>query len=176
MFFFRKEGKKMKKIGVGILFCLILLLAACSNDDTSVGNSKGFKVGNISTSEFKDNEKYFLVIPLEWNGDNPVTIESVELIKENEKIVNLDNDRINYVFYGADANKKTGLYKREEIGDIEEIKGFKVDGKSTLVLEITLNNIIKDSNRGMKIKYTINGEEKEQLIESPMIQNLRTKK
>lgn len=160
----------MKKIG--LIFTLMFLLVGCSNTSEK---GEEFKLGNISTTEFKDNEKYFLVIPLEWNGDNPVTIESVELIKENEKIVNLDNDRINYVFYGADANKKIGVYQREEIGDIEEINGFEVDGKSTLVLEITLNNIIKDSNRGMKIKYLVGEEEKEQIIESTTIENLRTK-
>lgn len=162
----------MRKIG--ILFSLIFLLTACSNDD-GVENLKGFSIGNITTSEFVDDKTYFLVIPLEWNGDDSVIIETVELIKQDEKAVNVDNDRVNYVFYGADVNKETGVYQREDIGEVEDINGFKVDDKSKLVLKIALTDVVSDSNRKMRVKYTIDEKPKEQIIESTMIQKLRTK-
>lgn len=161
----------MKKFGT--LFILVILLVGCSNLG---GKSSGeFTVGNISTSEFEDNEKYFLVIPLEWDGEDSAKIEAVELIKEDEELVNVDNDRINYVFYGADVNTKTGVYQRGELGATEEIDGFEVEGESRLVLEITLMDVLSDSNRRIKIKYMVGGEEKEQVIESSMIESLRTK-
>lgn len=164
----------MKKIG--FLFALIFLLVGCSNTSGEGENSEGFKLGNISTSEFKDNESYFIVMPFEWNGEDSVSIEAIEMIKDKEEPVNVDNDRIIYEFHGADVNKKTGVYERESIGDVEDIRGFEVEGESRLVLEVSLTNVIRDSTRKIKIKYLVGEEKKEQIIESTTIENLRTKK
>ncbi|GGO00953.1 hypothetical protein [Saccharibacillus kuerlensis] len=160
----------MKKIS--FLLILILLLTGCS----SIGeeNSNGFKIGSLSTQEFEDNEKYFIIMPIEWTGKNSATIKSIELVKQNEEPVNLD-DRIDYVFHGADALKGIGVYPREDIGEIKDLKGFKVKGESRVVLEISMTNVRPDSNRSLKIKYLVGGEEKEQVIKSAMIENLRTK-
>ena len=144
----------MKKIG--LLFTLMFLLVGCSNISEK---GEEFKLGNISTPEFKDNENYFIVMPLEWNGEDSVSIESVEIIKDKEEPVNVDNDRINYEFFGADVNKKTGVYAREDIGNIEDIKGFEVEGESKLVLGISITNVIPDSTRKIKIKYLLGEEE-----------------
>lgn len=163
----------MKRIG--ILFTLMFLLVGCSNTGGEGENSEEFKLGDISTSEFKDNESYFIVMPFEWNGEESVSIEAIEMIKDDEEPISVDNDRIIYEFYGADANKKTGVYERESIGDIEDIGGFEIEGESRLVLEVSLTNVIPDSTRKIKIKYLVGEEKKEQIIESTTIENLRTK-
>lgn len=160
---------------IGILFTLMFLLVGCSNTGGEGEHSEEFKLGDISTSEFKDNESYFIVMPLEWNGEESVSIEAIEMIKDDEEPINVDNDRIIYEFYGADANKKTGVYERESIGDVEDIGGFEIEGESRLVLEVSLTNVIPDSTRKIKIKYLVGEEKKEQIIESTTIENLRTK-
>lgn len=149
------------------------MLVGCSNTNEK---EEVFKLGNISTSEFEDNENYFIVMPFEWNGEDSVSIEAIEIIKDKEDAVNVDNDRIIYEFYGADVNKETGVYGRESIGDIEDIKGFEVEGESKLVLEVSLANVVPDSTRKIKVKYVVGEVEKEQIIESTTIENLRTKK
>lgn len=160
----------MKKIA--FLFALILLLVGCSS--TEKENSSGLKVGNMSTSSFADNKKYFIITYFEWVGEKSAKIESIELIKQGERPVTVDEDRISYTFYGADPYKAIGIYQREQIGEVEDIEGFEVQGESKLILEVVLTNVKADSNRKMKINYIAGGEKKEQIIESTMIANLRT--
>lgn len=155
-----------------VLLLLFLFLFGCSDTDKKISNE--FKIGNISTQNFQNDTKYFLVLPFEWNGKNAANIESIELIKEDDQPLQADADRIFYTFYGADSSKATGVYQREEIGDVEDINGFEVEGESRVVLEVSLKDVKPDSDRRMKIKYSIEGKEKEQMIKSPMIEQLRT--
>lgn len=111
---------------------------------------------------FKDNESCFIVIPFEWNDEDSMSIEAIEIIKDKEEPVNIDNDRIIYELCGTDVNKKTGVYERESRGAVEDIKGFEVKGESRLVLEVSLINAIPDFTRKVKIKYLAGEKKKEQ--------------
>lgn len=162
----------MKKIMM--LAILLLLLGACSGNNENSNSMGEFSIENISTSEFEKNETYFIVMPLSWSGDGPAIIDSVELIKQGNEPLSLDADHIAYEFMGASADKDAGVYAREEIGEVEEIEGFEVIDEATLVLEISMSDVSENPERKMKINYTVDGEEKEQIIESTTFENFRT--
>ena len=160
----------MKK--ASLFTALILLLAGCSGAGGNHSNT--FKWGDLSISEFENQENYFIVAPFEWMGKEPAVIESVELVAQGEAPIDTEDGRVQYTFYGADPSKGIGVYAREDLGDLDEIRGFEVEGESRLVLEISLEHVQPDPNRRMKIKYTVDGKEHEQILESPMIEQLRT--
>ncbi len=162
----------MKKIMM--LAVLLLLLGACSGNNENSTTPGEFSIENISTSEFENNETYFIVTPLSWSGDNPAIIDSVELIKQENEPLSLNADRIAYEFMGASLDKVAGVYAREDIGEVDEIEGFEITDKATLVLEISMSDVSEDPERKMKINYTVDGEEQEQIIESTTFENFRT--
>lgn len=157
-----------------ILFVLLLLMGACSGNDENSSNSGEFSIENISTAEFENNESYFIVMPLNWSGDNPATIKSVELINQENEPLTLDTDHIAYEFSGASKDKRSGVYAREDVGEIQEIEGFEVTDEATLVLEISISDVSEDLERRLRITYSVDGDEQEQVIESSTFQNLRT--
>ena len=154
------------------------IISACSNSEGATNSEKtesgDFTVENISTSSLASGEKYFFVIPFEWSGKEPAEINSIELLDNNEPIT--PESGISYTFYGGNSDKKTGVYQRETIGEKEEIKGFEIKDKATLILETTLTNVDTNENRKIKINYQINGQEKEQIITSSTFKNLNTEK
>ncbi|NGZ77261.1 hypothetical protein [Saccharibacillus alkalitolerans] len=151
---------------------LIFLLAGCSRAGGEYANE--FKLGNMSTSTFENDKNYFIVTTFEWMGKNPATIESMELVKKDGTPITVESDRIRYAFHGADPKKAVGVYQRENLGNLEEIQGFEVEGESRLVLEVSLNHVQPASDRRIKITYTSGGKKREQLLESTTIEQLTT--
>ncbi|KOO51061.1 hypothetical protein AMD00_00670 [Viridibacillus arvi] len=117
-----------------------------------------------------------MVSAIEWTGKNPAVINSLELIKEDGKPVLFEDDGISYKFYGADSQKSEGTYTFDNIGDLKDIEGLKVKGKGKIVIGMTLGKVTKDSNRKLKVNYTINGKVREQIILSHTYKELSTRK
>lgn len=142
-----------------------------SNEDL---NSTGeFTIANLSSGPFHSNETYYIVLPLTWNGNSTATIKEVELVKENEQSLQT-TDGISYRFYGGNATKKSGVYARNQIGKTFDIHDFVIEDESSLILEALLKNVVPDKTRAIKIRYSVNGEEKEQLLAAGIIQGLET--
>ncbi|OWA35480.1 hypothetical protein B9G55_12635 [Saccharibacillus sp. O16] len=155
-----------------LFFILFLLLVGCSRAGEEHSNK--FKLGNLDTSVFSNQKNYFIVTPFEWVGKKPVTIESVELVTKDDMSINAEQAPIRYTFYGADPKKGVGIYQRDDLGDLEDIQGFELKGEGRLVLKVSMNEVRPDPNRRIKIKYIIGQKKHEQLLESNMIEQLRT--
>ncbi|WP_169786288.1 hypothetical protein [Viridibacillus arvi] len=128
------------------------------------------------TESLNEDETYYMVSAIEWTGKNPAVINSLELIKEDGKPVLFEDDGISYKFYGADSQKSEGTYTFDNIGDLKDIEGLKVKGKGKIVIGMTLGKVTKDSNRKLKVNYTINGKVREQIILSHTYKELSTRK
>lgn len=156
----------------GLMMILIFLLVGCSRGDEDHSNE--FKAGNLSTSVLAHQKNYFIAMPFEWMGKDTVTIESVELVTNSEQPINAEQDGIRYAFYGADPQKAVGVYQREDLGDLEEVQGFEIEGESRLVLKVSLNQVHADPDRRIKVIYKRGEKTYEQLVESTTVEELRT--
>ncbi|MFE6170407.1 hypothetical protein ACFVP8_21390 [Viridibacillus arvi] len=135
-----------------LLILFLLLLTACSKS---------------SSGEFLTTNMY----------TNPAIINSsLELIKEDGKPVLFEDDSISYQFYGADSQKSEGTYTLDNIGDLKDIECIKIKGKGKIVIGMTLGKVTKDSNRKLKVNYTINGKIREQIILSDTYKEISTTK
>lgn len=145
--------------------------AAIAGKDAN--NSGMFTIENISAGPFLANETYYIVVPIVWDGNSPATIDSIELIKENQQSLTT-SDGISYSFYRADSMKNSGVYGRDQIGEIDDIHGVVIEDESSLILEVSLKNVVPDKTRTLKISYSVDGEDKEQLLVAGVIQGLGT--
>ncbi|AKG04015.1 hypothetical protein AAV35_003890 [Salimicrobium jeotgali] len=171
----------MKKVLFAFVVLLTLcIVSACSESESStkkneISKNGEFSIENISASSLSSGEKYFFVIPIKWSGNKTAKIASVEMINREESVHS--DDGINYNFYGGKADKKTGVYERDDIGEKEEIEGFEIDDKASLILETSLKNHVEtNKNRKIQITYDVNGQERDQIISSSTFENLSTEK
>ncbi|PBB06309.1 hypothetical protein [Salimicrobium humidisoli] len=163
----------MKKV----LFAFAVLLPLCivsACSESEISNNGEFSIENISASSLSSGEKYFFVVPIKWSGNETAKIVSVEMINGEEPVHS--DDGINYKFYGGKPDKKTGVYERDSIGEKEEIEGFEINDKASLILETSLNNVEMNKNRKIQITYDVNGQERDQIISSSTFENLSTEK
>lgn len=162
----------MKKLllCISVLFFSFILLGCNEQKKTVTGE---FLLGNFGFS-LKSNEIYHLVVPIEWTGESPVTIKSIELIKKDEKPITYKEDGIKYEIFGADPLKQTGVYGDRDIGDIQNLNNFEINGKGKIVLKLTTANVKKDSDRRVKISFNVNGEESETIVEWNTLEQFST--
>lgn len=161
----------MKKL----LLCLSILFAlftviGCSEKDKEVTGE--FVLGNFGF-DFKANETYHLVVPIEWTGESPVTIKSIELIKREEKPVNYEEDGIRYEIFGADPLKKSGIYGRSDVGDLKNIQDLEINGEGKIVLKLSMGDVKEDSERRVKINFISDGEKNEKIVVWKTIEQLK---
>ncbi|WP_079707706.1 hypothetical protein [Paraliobacillus ryukyuensis] len=152
------------------IFILLIFFVGCSNQNGQVSNGE-FSIGNVSSSELEQGKEYFIVMPFEWSGKQPVKIKSINIMENDTPITS--EAGIAYKFYVGDQSKKTGVYMREDIGEKEPIDGFKIKDSNTLILELSLSSVQSNPNRALSIKYIENGEEKEQTLQSSLLSNLK---
>lgn len=162
----------MKKLllFISILFFLFTVVG-CSEQEKDVTGE--FLLGNFGF-DLKSNETYHLVVPIEWTGESSVTIESIELIKRDENPITYEDDGIKYEIFGADPLKQSGVYGDRDIGDIESINNFEINGKGKIVLKFSTENVKKDSDRRVKISFNVNGEESEEIVEWKTLEQFST--
>lgn len=167
-----REMKKMKKkllYIIGLFF--LALVGACSEQEET--SKDEFLLGNFGFSP-SSNATYNLVVPIEWTGESPVTINSIELIKKDGNAIAYEEDGLKYEFFGAAPLKQTGVYGDRDIGDIKSINNFDLNGKGKIVLKLSTKNVKKDSDRRVKINFNVNGEESERIVEWKTIEQFST--
>ncbi len=153
------------------LLCL-LLLVGCSEKEEDV--SEEFLLGNFGFT-FNENETYHIVVPIEWTGKDPVNLKSLELIKGDDEPVTFEEDGLNYEFFGADPLKTTGIYGESDIGELKNLNNLLIDGEGKLVLKLETSKVQADSERRVKIKYSVNNEEREKIVEWKTLEQITTK-
>lgn len=153
----------MKKLWALSSILFIFILAACSDsEDVENAESGEFFLDNIYMDSVEANSTYSMIHEIEWTGEETVTINSFDLVKENHEPVTFDEDGVAYEVYGADPLKQAGVYAEgHDIGAVEEIRGYEIDEAGKIVLVLKLGEVSEDPHRAAKINYTINGKEKE---------------
>lgn len=161
----------MNKLRISLFFVLALVVGCSQQLNTKNGK---FLLGNFG-SDFQNNETCYLVVPIEWTGESAIKIKSIELIKREEKPITYEEDGINYEFFGADPLKKSGIYNNDSnIGDLKPINNFKIKGKGKIVLKLTMKDVKEDNKRRVKIKFNVNGNESENVVEWKTFEKLYT--
>ncbi|MCK6207047.1 hypothetical protein KZX50_16510 [Bacillus infantis] len=163
----------MKKLIVLPNILTAILLSACSE---SKNTPKGeFLLGNLYADLIESGETYYMVLPIEWTGDEPADITSVELVKEDGDPVTFEKDGIAYEFHGADPLKQTGLYSGEhDIGRIENIGEFQVQGEGRIVAKVLLGEVKEDESRQAKITFRTDDREYGEVVEWDTFKQLST--
>lgn len=144
---------------------IMFFISAC-------GNEGEFAVENISASPLRAGESYYIVLPLRWTGSEKAIMKSVELLEDGSPITS--ESGIIYTFYAGDKDKKTGVYRREEIGSVEKVEGFEIGDEGTLVMETIMTDVKPNEKQKLRIHYTVNGQEREQIVSSGTVENLET--
>src|SRR4051794_28140445 len=115
----------MKKVLICMnLLVVFALIVGCSEQEKTTRDAqeeatKGeFLLGEFG-ADFKE-QTYYLVVPIEWTGESPIKIQSIDLLKHNEKPVTYEEDGIAYEVFGADPLKQSGIYPDLNIGDVKD--------------------------------------------------------
>lgn len=162
----------MKKFSLylSVLFCLVSVVG-CSEQDKDVNGE--FLLGNFGT-DWKE-ETFYLVVPINWSGESSVTIESIKLIKKDEKPITYEEDGKKYQVFGANPLKSSGIYGESDVGELKNIKDIEINGDSKIALKLVLGEEVnEDSERRIKISFSINGEEYEKIVEWKTLEQLAT--
>ncbi|WP_117149146.1 MULTISPECIES: hypothetical protein [Paraliobacillus] len=85
-----------------------------------------------------------------------------------------DEEGINATFYIGDSSKKTGIYRRDEIGKKRKVNGYYLTEAQTLIIETELVNVEENSAKSLKFIYETNGEEYEKVVDWSTLSTLKT--
>lgn len=138
-----------------------------------IHTSGQFTTGDLAAGPFKPDTTYYAVLPFAWSGNSPAAIQSIGIVKGSEEQLSAA-DGISYTVYTADAEKKTGVYERNDIGKVSPADGVTMKDERTLVLKFTLRDVVPDKSRALKIRYVENDAEKEQTLVLGFLQGLET--
>lgn len=162
----------MKKLLLcfSVIFCLIVIIA-CNEHSQAVHGE--FSLINFGADWYA--ETYYLVIPIHWSGKSPATIDAIRLIKKGGQPITYEEDSINYTFFGADRFKKSGIYNESDVGDLKKLKDVAIEGDGKITLKLALGEKVqKDSERRLKISFSVNGKENEQIVEWNTLEQVTT--
>lgn len=162
----------MKKLLVSfIALSVIVLVVGCSEKESSAGDFTLYNTG----FPFKANETYYIVNKIDWTGETPVKIKSIELIKGDGTPISYEIDGIGYEVFGADPLKTSGVWPESDIGGLKSIENLEIVSEGKIVIKLKLGTEVKeDSSRRVKIKYSINGDEKEKIVKWITLEQLTT--
>ncbi len=163
----KKGMDTMKRLGVLSVMVGVLLLAACSKSEEVESTESGeFLLDNLYLNSAEAHTTYSIVHEIEWTGEEAVTINSFDLVKEHHEPVTFEEDGIAYEVYGADPLKQVGVYSEgHDVGAIEDIDGYEIDGTGRIVLVLRTGEIQKDPTRAARITFTVNGQEQEAIYD-----------
>ncbi|MGE7981393.1 hypothetical protein [Solibacillus sp. NPDC093137] len=108
-----------------ILLCLISLiclasLVGCIKQVKEVDGE--FLLGQFGTDWKK--ETFYLVAPIQWTGESPITLKSIEFVKDYpDSLTTYEEDGIKYEIFGAEPSMKTGLYDESYGRELKNING-----------------------------------------------------
>lgn len=160
----------MKKTCICLIFVLVFLVGCSQQEKTTTDK---FLLGNFGLN-FENNKTYYLVVPFEWTGKSSVTLKSIELIKRNEEPITYEGDGINYKFFGADPLKESGIFTNSDIGDLKSINNLEIKGKRKIVIKLSMKDVKEDGNRRLKIKFTNNGKDKNEVVKWKSLEQFAT--
>lgn len=164
----------MKRILLGLiaLFCLASLVGCSEKDKVEDGE---FLFGQFGADWKK--ETFYLVVPIQWTGGSSITINSIELVKNNQKqLTTYEEDGITYEFFGADPLKKSGIYGESDVGELKNINGLEINGEGKIVLKLSLGDVKEDNERRVRINFSSNGVEGEKIVVWKTLEQLTTDK
>lgn len=154
----------MKKKLFLFLLLLGLLLGGCIKKD----EEGKFVIDEVTTSALEDGKNYYIITAIRWTGNDNVIINDIDLLHAESNI--------QYQFYAGESGKKLGVYKRdkEDMGELKDIKDWTIEKEGVLIMSFQLEDVKKNPKRQIKILYTVNDKQQEQIIDSSTIQNLYT--
>ena len=161
----------MKRILLSLItFLCVASLVGCSEKEKA-GDGE-FLLGQFGADWKK--ETFYLVVPIKWTGASPITIKSIELVKNNGNLITYEEDGIEYEVFGADPLKKSGIYGESNVGDLKNINDLEINGDGKIVLKLSIGDVEKDNERRVKINFTIDGEETEKIVVWKTLEQLTT--
>ncbi|MFC7686460.1 hypothetical protein [Ureibacillus sp. GCM10028918] len=161
----------IKKLLLSISFLSALfLVAGCSEQKKTIDGE--FHLGNFG-ADWKEGS-FHLVVPIEWIGDSSITIKSIEFIKRDGAPITFEEDGIDYEVFGADPMKSSGIYTEPNLGIVSNINSLEIKDEGKIVFLFSLNDVEKDSERRVKIKFDSNGEEFEKVVVWNTLEELTT--
>ena len=152
----------MKRILLGLisLFCLASLVG-CIKQVKEVDGE--FLLGQFGTDWKK--ETFYLVAPIQWTGESPITLKSIEFVKDYpDSLTTYEEDGIKYEIFGAEPSMKTGLYDESYGRELKNINGLEINGEGKIVIKFLLGDVKVDNARRLKIKFDSNGEQVEKIV------------
>lgn len=140
---------------------LVFLIADPFENEQSVSGEMGFSVSEFGLNPLEARESYFIVAPLFWDGREEAVIHSVELVNVNESLLQYEEDHIALRAYGADSLKKTGVYARQDVGELSELSEVTIwpQSENRIAFEVVMGDEFKPvQDMELKITYETAGE------------------
>ncbi|MFJ7698726.1 hypothetical protein [Lysinibacillus fusiformis] len=155
---------------LSVLFCLVLL-GGCSEQVKEVDGE--FLLGQFGTDWKK--ETYHVVVPIQWTGDSPITLKSIEFVKDYpDPLTTYEEDGIKYEIFGADPLRRTGIHGETYDRELKNIKGLEINGEGKIVIKLSLGDVKADKARRLKIKFDSDGEEVEKIVVWKTLEQITT--
>ncbi|WP_181347033.1 hypothetical protein [Thalassobacillus sp. CUG 92003] len=145
------------------VFLASLLVVGCQ----SKAESSEFSLGNIYPSELKNKQHYFLVVPFEWSGKEGTELDSLHILNNND-----ERTAMNANFYIGAETKKTGVYRRDKIGEKQDVQGYRLSEHQTLIMELNVNEELNSAER-LKFVYEVDGKQEQKVINWDTLQELK---
>ena len=152
----------MKKMVLWLitLFCLVSIVG-CSEQDKSMEGE--FLLGQFGLDWKK--ETYHVVVPLRWTGDSPITLKSIEFVKDYpDPLTTYEEDGIKYEIFGAEPSTRQTLLGETYDRELKDINGLEINGEGKIVIKLSLGDVKADSARRLKIKFESDGQEVEKIV------------
>ena len=155
---------------LSVMFCFALL-GGCSEQDKDVEGR--FLLGEFGVDWKK--ETYHLVVPIQWTGDSPIMLRSIEFVKTYpEPLTTYEEDGIKYEIFGADPSTKQTLLGETYDRELIDINGLEINGEGKFVVKLSLGDVKEDSARRLKIKYNSEGKNYEKIVEWKTLEQITT--
>ena len=136
---------------VKVMIVAFLILVGCQSNPPD----PEFTIGNVYPSQVTPGESYILVNSFEWEGEQETTLQSISA----------SGASIQPSFYIGEETKKTGIYKREKIGEKTDVEGYTLEEKQTLIMEWTVPESVADKSSKLQLTYEIEGQEYQKEVE-----------
>ncbi len=155
---------------LSVLFCLVLL-GGCSKQVKEVDGE--FLLGQFGTDWKK--ETYHVVVPIQWTGNSPITLKSIEFVKDYpDPLTTYEEDGIKYEIFGADPLRRTGIHGETYDRELKNINGLEINGEGKIVIKLLLGDVKADKARRLKIKFDSDGEEVEKIVVWKTLEQITT--
>lgn len=130
-----------------IAVMLVFLLLKPSEELQVVQTGSDFSLGKLSLGTFDIRESYFIATPIKWNGNEVATLHTVELVDREGNLIDYENDHLAFRTFITNEIISPGVYKKNEIDDMEEWSNLRFEQHSE---QIVLFNLLVNQNYQLK--------------------------